>query len=98
MYLLNNSNIKLQSFSFSMMGILTMICIFYSSIFIDVGIVVKTRIETINNAVSNGEKSITLYKLPYEDYYWITVPPDKHWESYYKEFYNIPQDVELYFE
>lgn len=97
-YLLNNSNIKLQSFSFSMMGILTMICIFYSSIFIDVGIAEKTRIETINNAVSNGEKSITLYRLPYEDYYWITVPPDKHWESYYKEFYNIPQDVELYFE
>jgi hypothetical protein len=97
-YLVNNTNISLHSFSFAMVGILTTICIFYSSIFIDVGIAEKTRLETINNAVSNGEKSITLYRLPYEDYYWTTVPPDDHWESYFKEFYEIPQDVKLYFE
>ncbi len=96
-YLLNNSNIEFNSFSCAMISILIMICIFYSSIFIDVGIGEKIRVETINDAVSEGKKSITLYRLPYEDYYWTTVPPDEHWELFFKEFYNIPQDVELHF-
>lgn len=96
-YLLNNSNIEFNLFSSIASGILIMICVFYASMFIDVGIAEKTRVETINNAVSNGEKSITLNRLPYEDYYWTTVPPNEHWESFFKEFYNIPMETELHF-
>ncbi len=96
-YVLNNSSFEFNQLTFAMSSILIMICAFYASIFIDVGIADRTRIETINNAVSNGDNTITLYRLPYEDYYWTTVPPDTHWESFFKEFYNIPIDIELEF-
>ncbi|MEG1423498.1 MAG: DUF6056 family protein [Romboutsia sp.] len=96
-YILNDSNIYVDSFITPLISILVMIVVFYSSIFIDVGIAEKERVETINNAVSNGQSSITLYKLPYDDYFWITVPSNEHWEMYFKEFYNIPANADLNF-
>ena len=95
--IINNSNFELSNFSVVVSSILVIICVFYGSIFVDVGIGEKWRVQTINDAIANGDKSITLYRLPYEDYYWTTVPPNEHWESFFKEFYNIPMDVELHF-
>ncbi|MGX4598436.1 DUF6056 family protein [Faecalimicrobium sp. JNUCC 81] len=95
--IINNSNFELSNFSVVVSSILVIICIFYGSIFVDVGIGEKWRVQIISDAIANGDKSITLYRLPYEDYYWTTVPPNEHWESFFKEFYNIPMDVELHF-
>lgn len=97
LYLVNWYNFNLSNFTTVIAGILVTICAFYASIFIDVGISERSRVEIINNAVKNGEKSITLHYLPYSDYYWTTVPPNDHWAKFFKEFYHIPQDVQLYF-
>lgn len=96
-YIVNFSNFKLNSISLIISSFLVMICAFYASIFLDVGVAEKWRVEAIDDAVSNGSKSLTLYRLPYEDYYWTTVPPNEHWESFFKEFYDIPMDIELEF-
>ena len=97
MYIVNGYNFDLSIFSSVIAGVLVSLCAFYGSIFIDIGISEKWRVEIINNAVENGEKSITLHYLPYSDYYWTTVPGNEHWAKFFKEFYNIPQDVELHF-
>lgn len=96
-YVLNDSNFDFSSFSIMLGSLLVMLCVFYASIFVDVGTSDRYRAKLINDAVSKGDKSITLYRLPYENYFWTTVPPDAHWESFFKEFYNIPSDVELEF-
>lgn len=96
-YVLNNYGFDFSLFTTVLGSMLIMLCVFYASIFIDVGAAEKARVETINKAVANGEKSISMFKLPYENYYWTTVPPDEHWASFFKEFYNIPQDVQLHF-
>ncbi|MGL6104543.1 DUF6056 family protein [Romboutsia sp.] len=96
-YLLNSTEFEFSFITPILGGSLVMLCVFYASIFIDIGAAEKARVETINNAVANGEKSISMYKLPYPNYYWTTIPPDEHWASFFKEFYDIPQDVELHF-
>ena len=70
LYLVNWYNFNLSNFTTVIAGILVTICAFYASIFIDVGISERSRVEIINNAVKNGETSITLHYLPYSDYYW----------------------------
>ena len=96
-YVLNDSNFELSLITGVMASVLVMICVFYGSIFIDVGISEKWRVKNINSAVNNGDKYIPLHRLPYEDYYWTTVPPNEHWARFFKDFYNIPMDVELNF-
>lgn len=96
-YILGDSNFDFSSFSVMLGSLLVMLCVYYASIFVDVGVNDRYREKIINEALSRGDKSITLYRLPYENYFWTTVPPDAHWESFFKEFYNIPQDVRLEF-
>ena len=69
----------------------------YGRLFSYIGAADRERAQIITRAVEQGESEITIPLLPFQDYYWITVPPNKKWEKYFKEFYGIPQDVTLNF-
>lgn len=58
----------------------------------------RVRADIIEREVSSGATEITLPKLPYYQYYWITVPPTDSWEEWFKEFYGIPKNVDVKFE
>lgn len=58
----------------------------------------KTREEAVKQCIENGEKSIVIPNLPYDNicsrgtYVW-----DEYWIENYKRYYNIPSEVEIYF-
>lgn len=71
--------------------------VIYGRLFSYIGAADRERTQIITQAVEQGEKEITVPLLPFSDYYWITVPPNKDWEKYFREFYGIPQDITLNF-
>lgn len=71
----------------------------YTRMFYTINQANNVRKETIRNAIVNNEKSITLSVLPYHgEYIWFTIPPTEEWLKYFKEFYNIPDDMTVAFE
>lgn len=58
----------------------------------------RRRTDIIEYSVENEENEISLPQLPYSDYIWMTEPPDKEWEKWFKEFYHIPKKTTLGFD
>jgi len=73
------------------------IMFFYTTMFRSIGKIDRYRQKLIKENVSMGAEVIDIPELPYREYIWLTTPPDKSWEKYYKEFYNIPKDIRLVF-
>jgi len=73
------------------------IMFFYTTMFRSIGKIDRYRQKLIKENVSMGAEVIDIPELPYREYIWLTTPPDKSWEKYYKEFYNIPKDTRLNF-
>jgi len=73
------------------------IMFFYTTMFRSIGKIDRYRQKLIKENVSMGAEVIDIPELPYKEYIWLTTPPDKSWEKYYKEFYNIPKDTRLNF-
>ena len=60
----------------------------------------RERERIIETAVSNGDNQITFSKYPYGDYLWVPDPSQKDPQrvAYFKEFYHIPEYVDIWFE
>ncbi len=55
------------------------------------------RLQHVREGVAAGQKSVELTHLPYEEKLWTATPfkEDDIWETRYKLFYGIPEDVDL---
>ncbi len=53
------------------------------------------RIDCVRESVENGEKSITIPRLPYENYLWVGSPDNEYSEAMFKRFYQIPDDFKI---
>lgn len=57
----------------------------------------NTRIEKIQQDVANGESTITVQKLPYNNYIHYDTPGSSLWVERYKNYYGIPQETKVDF-
>ena len=53
------------------------------------------RIDYVLESVENGEESITIPRLPYENYLWVGSPENEYSEAMFKRFYKIPENVRI---
>lgn len=74
------------------------LCVIYLRMFSVIGAADRTRAGLIQTAVGQNADSVTLPVLPYSEYVWTTIPQDESWERYFKEFYGIPQEMEVHFQ
>lgn len=60
----------------------------------------RERERMIETAVSNGDKQIIFSEYPNSDYLWLPDPSQKDPQRvpYFKEFYHIPESVDIWFE
>ena len=71
---------------------------FYGYIFAEIGEGKEERALIIEEAVKAGQKKIVLPAFPCKDYLHSPDPIDSWRIPYFKQFYGIPDDVELVFE
>lgn len=74
------------------------LCVICVRMFSVIGAENRNRSEYIQTAVEQGADTVTLPILPYSEYTWTTVPQTADWERYFKDFYGIPQEMELIFQ
>jgi len=70
---------------------------FYINIFSQIRAVTAARAEAIASAVENGDSTVFIKKDPHK-YWWGRDPVSQERVVYFKEFYGIPQDMEVIFE
>lgn len=75
-----------------------LLCFIFVRMFRSIGVVNRQRMHIIEDSVENGEDEISLPRLPYSDYTWMTEPPNEEWEKWFKEFYHIPKETVLRFD
>lgn len=66
-------------------------------VFISIHIVGVENKNSIVTNVDNNSNTVHLKYLPYDKFYWTTVPSTKSWEDSYKLFYGIPKDMSIEF-
>ncbi len=90
---------SLPTFSINIIGltlalILALVCYRWSIIYSAIGTVNYQRLKLIEEAKEENAQSISLPNYPYEDYLWF---PYLRKETL-KEFYGLPEEIEIYFE
>lgn len=90
---------SLPTFSINIIGltlalILAFVCYRWSIIYSAIGTVNYQRLKLIEEAKEENAQSISLPNYPYEDYLWF---PYLRKETL-KEFYGLPEEIEIYFE
>ena len=78
-------------FSFAVIGV----SIRWSVIYLQIGKAAETRIEKIEYAIENSEKEILIQQYPYPQYLWYPEPYSNKRTLYFKDFYNIPENVDV---
>lgn len=82
---------------FIMVLAITLSC-FYVNIYREIRICTDQRNAIIKRAVENDDSTIVLPNYPHSDFLWIPNPANDLRVGFFKEFYNIPQDVTIIFE
>lgn len=77
--------------------ICSMLIISHIIIYAQIGACAKAREKAIDNAIKNKAAYVILPKYPHKDYLWFPDPVG-HRMEYFKEFYGIPEDMDVYFE
>lgn len=79
---------------------LTVISIRWIGIYKPIGELTRERERLIAETIENGGKKITFREYPNSDYLWLPIPGNKDSWRYpcFKEFYHIPEDVDIEFE
>ncbi len=73
--------------------------LFYFFLYREIGICTQERMQMIAQARETGEKHIELPAYPYlvRDYVWWGEPGEAYREVYFREFFDLDQDVEMTF-
>ena len=75
------------------------ICIWMGKVYIDIGAVKRERDHDVSLAQSGVVKKIQMKAFPHGQYLWNADPAQGSREEYYfREFYRIPDEVELWFD
>ena len=69
----------------------------YGTIYYSIGECKEQREKIIESALKTGADTIYLPEYPYPEYLWEPNPKEPKREVFFKEFYNIPQDVSIVF-
>jgi len=82
-------------------AVITSVCVLlihHGLVYHAIGECKDQREAIIETAVETGATAILLPQYPYQDYLWFPDPYGSKRESFFKDFYNIPQDVSIIFE
>lgn len=69
----------------------------YSYVFATIGQVNKERIALLKEEVHAGRDIIYLPDLPFNQFLWMSSPPNKHFNKMYKRFYKVPEETTVKF-
>lgn len=72
--------------------------IYYGTVYYAIGKCNKQRNEIIKNAVTAEADTIILPQYPYPEYLWGPDPTSPNREAFFKDFYDIPQNVSIVIE
>lgn len=82
-------------------AVITSVCVLlihHGLVYHAIGECKDQREAIIETAAETGATAILLPQYPYQDYLWFPDPYGSKRESFFKDFYNIPQDVSIIFE
>lgn len=85
---------KLKLVSFLL---LFFICIFRGNVYYKIGQTNRERYVLIKNAITHNKNEFYLKNYPHEEYLWYPNPSNEQRLIFFKEFYRIPQNVEIHF-
>ena len=76
------------------------ICIGFGKVYFDIGVVKRIRDHDVFLARTGAINSIQMKEFPHGGYLWNADPAlgDREVESYFRAFYRIPNEVELWFD
>ena len=74
------------------------VCINWIVIYAAIGNETRTRKTQIESAIANGDNYIYFEEYPYKEYLWNPDPQESERVEWYKEFYKIPEDINIDFE
>ena len=75
---------------------LSLCMVFYAHIYVEIRSVTAARSEAIETAVKNGDRQVIIKKDVYE--YWWGRNCGEERMAFFKEFYGIPENIEVIFE
>ena len=73
------------------------VCLQKGIIYHEIGIVKQEREKLINSAKRGETEYIAFPDFPYLEYLWVTEPVGEEQRNYFREFYDIPKNVEISF-
>ncbi len=88
---------QLRMLILTMAGLSLCLAVFYVRIFTEIGIADRERTVLTEQAVETDAQMVRLPVLPYADFTWTTEPQTDGWLKYYKKFYGIPEEMNVYF-
>ncbi len=75
-----------------------LLLIIYVRMFMMIGSADRLRTVRIAEAKENSQQEVVLPVLPYKGFIWTTEPVNEEWESYFKEFHGIPENMNISFQ
>jgi hypothetical protein len=79
-------------------AVLLGLCVRWIVIYKAIGDESRVRKLQIETAIANGDNYIYFEKFPYDDYLWFPDPTGPTRIGWYKDFYGIPEDIDIVFE
>lgn len=71
--------------------------LFYSVIFSMIGTTNRERLNYLKLEVEAGAETIHLTELPHSQFLWMSSTKREHFLNMFKEFYNVPEEIEIQF-
>ena len=66
------------------------------AVYHEIGSVMRER-ATLIASIAEGERILFFPDFPHQNYLWVTEPVGEKQREFFREFYHIPQDVEMHF-
>lgn len=95
-YLMDNKTININlSVKIFTIFITVSLYVYLTSIYLYIYKEDKERLDYIHREIENNKKSIEIKELPYSNYVWTGNPSGTIWNTRYKLFYDIDEDIEI---
>ncbi|TMN21785.1 DUF6056 family protein [Lentibacillus cibarius] len=80
-----------------LIGLVTAAVVMYANIFSVIGHANQERLDYLNGQVAANKAQIYLPDLPFSSFMWFSSPPDEHFNTMFKRFNDVPENVEIRF-